>query len=515
MHHALRQHLLQPGLNPWRAHLLAVLACALTTALTVPLHDWLDPVNTVMLFLLAVVLIATRLGRGPAVLASFLSVALFDFFYVPPRWSFAVSNTQYLATFAVMLTVALVIGHLANGLRERAHQAQAAAQRSQALYALASQLGSALSVEQVTQATQAFVHAQWQAHITLWRPDDSERLAVSQGALGLIVQATYRDRAGTISLHPGDDGQAHAVLHLAGSTRCRGVLVVSSQRPADWAAQRPLLAALAALVAAALERLHFVDVAQRTQLEMNDERVRNAILSALSHDIRTPLTSLYGLADALTLSQPPLPEATQDMARAMRDQALRLHRMVSNLLDMARLQSGKQTGDVRLHREWQPIEEVIGASIQLLGHGLAPHQVKVHMAPGLPLVAIDAVLMERVFGNLLENAKKYGPAGGDIHVHVHAETPWLIVRVCDGGRGFPPDKLTELFQVFARGHSESSIPGVGLGLAICQAIVEAHGGHIAAINPPDGGAEVRFALPLGTPPTIEPEAPLDASEVQP
>jgi two-component system sensor histidine kinase KdpD len=515
MHHALLQFLARSGLTTWHPHLLAVLACALTTALTLPLHDWLDPVNTVMLFLLTVVLIATRLGRGPAVLASFLSVALFDFFYVPPRWSFAVSNTQYLMTFAVMLTVALVIGHLANGLRERAQQSQAAARQSQALYALASQLGSALSVEQVQEATQAFVQDQWQAHLKLWLPDASERLGAQYGPLALIVQATYRDHAGAVAVHHSDDGDTHAVLHLAGSTRCRGVLVVSSPQPRDWAPQRPLLSALAALVAAALERLHFVDVAQRTQLEMNDERVRNAILSALSHDIRTPLTSLYGLADALTISQPPLPGPAQDMAQAMRDQAMRLHRMVSNLLDMAKLQSGKQTGDMRLRREWQPIEEVIGASIQLLGHGLAPQQVKVHLAPALPLVAIDAVLMERVFGNLLENASKYSPPGSNIDVHVATQGQVLLVRVCNGGAGFPPDKLKDVFQVFERGQTESSIPGVGLGLAIAQAIVEAHEGHIEALNPDSGGAEVRFTLPLGTPPTIEPEAPADVPEVRP
>ncbi len=534
MPNTLHQLISKTGLNAWPPHLLTILACGLTTALTLLLQDWLDPVNTVMLFLLTVVLIATKLGRAPAVLASFLSVALFDFCFVPPRWSFAVRDTQYLLTFAVMLIVALVIGHLANGLRDKAAQAETSAQRSSSLYALASQLACTLSVDQVQEAMQRFAQAQWQAKITLFLPDASEQLHIvreqtpsvtaepNASPLSMIVQACFRGHAGATITHHDDDGHLHAVLNLAGSTRCRGVLVVSVPHPqpsttrhqhqarlsaSDLAVQRPLLQAVAALLAAALERLHFVEVAHHTQMEMRDERLRNSILSALSHDIRTPLTSLFGLAGALTLIQPPLPAQAQDMAQAMRDQAMRLHRMVSNLLDMARLQSSLQKGYMPLRREWQPIEEVMGASIQLLGSSLGPQQVKVHLAPDLPMVSIDSVLMERVFGNLLENASKYSPPGSDIHVHVDTETSdnTLHVRVCNEGKGFAEHKLQDVFQVFERGHAESNIPGMGLGLAICQAIVQAHGGRIRALNPVQGGAEVSFTLPLGTPPSIEPE----------
>lgn len=498
----------------WLNHALACMACALTTAVTLPLHDQLAPANLVMLYLLTVVAVAARLGRGPSVLASVLSVGLFDFFHVPPRWSFAIQDFQYLLTLAVMLTVALIISHLTIGLRQRAQEAQQAAERSNALYALASSLAGALAIEQVCEATQRFAKAQLKADVRLLIPGPQESLQAAlpdqaplATPLSLVAQAVYRNHKGGGVQHLGDDGQLHAVLPLSGSTRARGVLIVSTLDRADHklALQRSLLDALASLVATSLERLHFVNVAHQTQLEMNDERLRGSILSALSHDIRTPLTSLFGLADALTLMQPPLSDQASEMASAIRDQAMRLHRMVSNLLDMARLQSSQEAGQLSLRLEWQPIEEVIGASIQLLGHSLGQHRIKVHMPADPPLLAIDAVLMERVFGNLLENASKYAPPGTDIHVRVAPQEGHMRISVCNAGAGFPVERLAHVFGVFERGLPESAIPGVGLGLSICRAIVEAHGGHIEALNPPEGGAEVRFTLPLGTPPTIEPE----------
>lgn len=506
------------AVKPRAGHAKAVAACGLTTALTWPIHDVLDPVNTVMLFLLTVVLVATRWGRGPAVLASFLSVGLFDFFYVPPRWSFAVSDIQYLLTFAVMLTVALIIGHLTIGLRQRADEASASAERSQALYTLASHLAGAMSVEGVRQHSADFATTQLHAELALWicAPDDSLVPATPDDAvlprdatsdLTHVMHMVHLDGKSVASHQLSDSSKLIIALPLIGSTRSRGVLLLSPQRANDPTLDqhRPLLGAVTSLVATAIERLHFVEVAHHHQLEANGERLRNSILSALSHDIRTPLTALYGLADTLSLLQPPLPERAQEMSSAIRDQAMRLNRMVSNLLDMARLQSGKDAGQFPLRLEWQPIEEVIGASIQMLGLALQGRAVRVHLSSELPMVQIDAVLMERVFGNLIENAAKYSPAGSTIHITADVQGDTLDVCINNDGVGFPPDKLEDVFNLFERGVPESTVPGVGLGLAICRVIVEAHGGHIQASNPSEGGAQVRFTLPLGIPPTIEPE----------
>lgn len=514
---------------------LAAAACGATTVVTMPLHDWLEPVNAVMLFLLTVVLVAARLGRGPAVMASFLSVGLFDFFYVPPRFSFAVSDIQYLLTFAVMLTVALVIGHLATGMRQRAEEAEQAARRAQALHALAHQLAGALTAEQVLHHLQAFMQDQLGADLHLWQPGLDHGLVLLHGedtrgpapsaSLTLLARSIAQDSARPRAHHVQDEqggqgsddsaGTHHVLLPLTGSTRNRGVMMVSLPASAAPGAQATLrqhtamLDAVGALAATALERLHFVDVAHQTELEVRTERLRNAILSALSHDVRTPLTALVGMAETLSLLQPPLSPQAQEMAEALRGQALRLHEMVSKLLDMARLQASLQgqRNHLPLRLAWQPVEEVIGASIQLLGTALARHRVAVDLPPDLPLVQLDAVLMERVFGNLLDNAAKYAPPDTDIRITLTAEAEHLLVRVRNAGSGFPPARLQEVFALFARGEPESHVPGMGLGLAICKVIVEAHGGHIEARNPEDGGAEVCMRLPLGTPPTIEPEQP--------
>ena len=500
----------------WRNYLIALAACGFTALMATPLHDRLDLANTVMLFLLTVALVAVRLGRNPAILAAFLSVALFDFFFVPPRFSFAVSDAQYLVTFAVMLAVALIISHLTAGLQQQAQEAKERELRSRSLYELAKALAGAISREQVREATHIFLRDTLHGETSLLLPDASEELmAVGEAQSAVSLPASYTARSvfdsgqSIASEHVSNEILRSLYLPLQGSTRIRGVLVVSVPLGVAWVLQdqRPLLQAVASLVATAVERLHFVEVAQDSQLQIASERLRSSILSALSHDVRTPLTALYGLADTLLLSKPPLPEALLDTASAIRDQALRLNGMVGNLLDMARLQAGKIT----LRKEWQPLEEVIGASIKLLGAGLQAHPVQVNLPSDLPLLEFDAVLMERVFCNLLENAAKYSPDGAAIEVEARSCEAVVEVTICNPGPGFPPDKLEKIFEIFERGTHESAIPGVGIGLAICRAIVEAHGGRIQAFNPVAGGACVRFSLPCGQPPAIEAE-PAPAGE---
>ncbi len=478
--------------------------------LALPLRGVLDSANIVMLFLLAVVGVALLLGRKPAVLAAFLSVALFDFFFVPPHLSFAVADVQYVVTFAVMLCVALVIAHLTSGLRQAAIRARDGERQSQALYALAKTLAGALSVEQVTAALNAFMRSRGM-EVVLLLPDKEEVLrAVAPSMLSLSATEQTAAKGVFTSATSLDSSQLSAseqrriYQYLAGSSRGRGVMVAASAGTdgAVLSSEHALIEAVASLVATAVERLHFVEVAHRSQLEVQAERLRATILSALSHDVRTPLTAIYGLADTLLLPQHQLPEAAQSTAEAIRDQALRLNNMVSNLLDMARLQAGR----IKLRMEWQPLEEVIGASIKVLGEGLRRHHVAVHLAKDLPLVCFDAVLMERVLGNLLENATKYAPPGSQIDLTADAVDGMLAVSVRNAGAGFPQEKLALLFELFERGNADASIAGFGVGLAISRTIVEAHGGGIAAFNLPGGGACVRLTLPLGEPPYMEPEA---------
>lgn len=487
-----------------------LIACVITTLVATPLREHLDLTNIVMLFLLTVLLVAVRFGRGPAVLAAFLSVALFDFFFVPPRLSFTVNDVQYLVTFAVMLAVALITGQLAAGLRRQADIASLKERQTRALYEMARDLAGALTIEQVSDIVRRFLLDGFALDAALLLPDEQDNLKpIAQ----LDSRLHIEQRFALIAFDQGEPvedytlsgyGYGAGYFPLKAPMKVRGVIVFApnSGNPDAVREQKPLLATLSSVVAIAVERLHYVEVAQSTQVQIVSERLRSSILSALSHDLRTPLTALVGLADSLALARPPLPAEALETAEAIREQALRLSSLVGNLLDMARLHAGRVT----LRKEWQLIEEVVGASIQLLGRGLASHQVRVALSKDMPLIEFDAVLIERVFCNLLENAAKYAPPGSLIEIAGNAKEGSVEVSVCDQGPGFPPDKQNALFEMFVRGVPESATPGVGLGLAICRAIIDAHGGTIHAANRPEGGACVTFTLPSGTPPTVEEES---------
>ncbi len=492
----------------WQGYAAAIVACGLTAAVASRLHGMLELSNIVMLFLLAVVGVGLRYGRGPAVLAAFIGVALFDFFIVPPRFSFAVSDVQYLLTFAVMLLVALVIGQLTAGLKLQAEASTQREHRMRGLYEMSRDLSAALLPEQVAEIGARFLAAEFGARATILAADEADRLQplpggsakVDDGVAGVAQWAFDRGEAagfGTDTL----PASACLVLPLKAPMRLRGVLVFE---PADRRVLGPdhlrLLDTCASLLAISLERIHYIDVAQKSTVQIESERLRNSLLSAISHDLRTPLAALVGLADTLRMTAPPLAPAHAEVAASMRESALRMNAMVGNLLDMARLEAGA----VPLRREWQPLEEVVGSALAACAPVLQGRPVRVALADDLPLLHLDAVLFERVLVNLLENAAKYTPAGSAIEIGATAAPTTVTLHVDDHGPGLPPGREEALFDKFERGHKEGATPGVGLGLAIARAIVQAHGGTIAAANRVGAagieGARFSIELPRGQPP---------------
>jgi len=498
----------------WRRapYLVAAALCTLTTLGTLPLRGLLDLANIVMIFLLTVFVAAVWLGRGPSVMAAFLGVALFDFFFVPPHLSFDVADGQYLVTFAVMLAVGLISSHLAALLSERTAEAQSREQETRVLYQLARDLGGALTADQVADITRHFLGAV-ELDVTLLVAEASGKGVAfhefhEYGSHRLndleygFARSAY-ERGTIVETDPlAGMGVAIVFLPLVVPTRVLGVLalVPRSDDVDRVRALRPLLEAVASLLAITLERLHYADAAQDSELQVSAERLRTSILSSLSHDLRTPLTSLVGLADTLVHRQPALDEGAIETAAIIRDQAHAMHHLMSNLLEMARLQAGSIT----LNKEWQPFEEIVGSSTRLLAGLLASRKLDIQVPRDLPLVDFDAVLLERVLCNLLENAAKYSPPGARIEVLARTRGEALEIAVGNDGRGFPVDRIDQVFDLFARGEREPAVAGTGLGLAICKAIVEAHGGTIVAENRP-GGACVRFTLPLGTPPAMDEE----------
>ncbi len=478
--------------------------CAAAVGITAPLQGVLEPSNIVMLLLLAVVYSALRHGRGPAVVAAFVSVAAFDFFDVAPRFTFAVGDVQYLVTFAVMLVVALVIGQLTAGLTYQARVATLREDRMGALYELSRDLAAALMPEQIVEIGTRVLQAEFDASAMFLLLDGEDRLVVPPDA---GVDASLANWA---LAHAEAAGQGTGTLPaspllyvpLKAPMRVRGVVALGLRNPQRLGVpeQRRLLDTFASLLAIALERIHYVDVAQHTTVQMESERLRNALLGAISHDLRTPLAALAGMADSLQLTAPPLAPAHAEIAQSLREAALRLNALVNNLLDMARLESGR----IALNLQWQPLEEVVGSALR----GLAPlfvgrHPIKVMLPPDLPLMQFDAVLIERVLVNLLENAAKYTPEGSAISIGAAATRESVEVWVADEGPGLPPGREELIFEKFERGRRESATPGVGLGLAICRAIVAAHGGTIRGETRPEGGARFVFTLPCGEPPRID------------
>jgi two-component system, OmpR family, sensor histidine kinase KdpD len=486
----------------------ATIICALVTVATFPLAPHLDLANIVMLFLLAVVLAATRFGRGPAVLAAFLNVAAFDFFFVPPRFTLAISDAQYLIVFGVMLAVALIIAHLTSGLRYQVRVAGHREARARALYELARELSGVLMQEQVLEISDKHIEASFHAKAVILLPDEHDHLhepsageAAGSPVVDIAVAQWVYDNGKPAGF--GTDTLPGSRIHYAplpAPMRTRGVLAVEPEmaRLLLIPEQRRLLETFAALIAIALERVHYVDVAQGALVRIESERLRNSILSALSHDLRTPLTAMLGLAESLSLTRPALSGQQLEIATAMRDEAMRMNALVNNLLDMAKLQAG----EVRLNRQWQPLEEVVGSAVAALGQALSAHVLHIDLPAALPLLEIDAVLFERVLVNLLENAAKYTPKGSEIRIEAAARGEEFRIVVADNGPGFAPGSEEAIFEKFARGERESATPGVGLGLAISRAIVEAHRGKIRAEGAPGGGARFIISLPLGSPPQM-------------
>lgn len=490
-----------------RRYAYAILTCLGITAVATPLLRHFDLANIVMLFLLGVVFVAYRYGRGPAVLAAVLSVASFDFFFVPPRITLAVSDVQYLLTFVVMLIVGLVIGHLTAGLRYQLNVARYREEHARSLSEMAKSLSSALIEQQVVEISDKFVEANFRAKAAILLPDLADQLQApapygASPALDVAIAQWCYDKnapAGT-----GTDTLPAApqlYLPLKAPMRVRGVLVVepSNLRLLMIPEQRRLLDTFAALIAIALERIHFVSVAQDTLIKMESERLRNSLLAALSHDLRTPLTALVGLAETLSLDLIAAESGHADQAKLIREQALRTSRMVNNLLEMARLQSG----EMKPLKDWQSLEEIVGGALKGLEPALGERPLKLALPADLPLVKCDAVLIERVLVNLIENAVKYTPPATAIGITAVQGDDVLRIEVWDEGPGLPPGQEQAIFARFTRGQKESAVPGVGLGLAICEAIIAAHDGKIWAENRQPHGARFIFTLPLDAQPVVE------------
>jgi len=501
----------KPRTHGYLAGLAVTAACTIIAAF---MHFRFELANIIMVYLLGVVVVAVRYGRGPSVLAAVLGVASFDFFFVEPYFTFAVSDTQFLVTFAVMLVVGLVISNLTASVRLQARVAAHREQRTAALYAMSRELAATRGEQNLLDIAVRHVAEVFGAKSVVLLPDAHGRIRYPVSAAkpyslqhaDLGVAQWVHDHGqlagrGTDTL-PGTQA---IYVPLRGAAGALGVLALMPKelRRVLLPEQRRLLETFAGQVVLALERINLSKRAAAAQVETETERLRNSLLSSISHDLRTPLAAIIGASSSLLDEDAGLNTAARrDLSRAILESARRMSELINNVLDMARLQSGT----VNLNRQWYPLEELVGSVLARLRDRLKQHPLAVRLPPDLPWLYLDGSLMEQVLVNLLENTVKYTNPGTPIEINASAGDGTVTVEVVDHGPGLPAGSEEQVFEKFYRGRLEGPQGGVGLGLTICRAIIDVHGGKIWAENRPGGGAVFRFTLPAtGRPPVLEPE----------
>jgi len=487
----------------WKRYIAAAVISALCTAIAWPMFPYFELSNIVMIYLLGVVVASLRIGRLPSVLTAVLNVICLDFFFVAPQFTFAVSDVQYFVTFAVMLTIALVIATLTASVRQQTRVAGARERRTALLYAMSRELAATRDVDSMARLAVRHVAEVFESDAVVLLPDDTGRLRYPSGppsdsafrGADLAIAQWVADHGRRAGLGSDTLPAAPALyLPLAEAGRGLGVLAVRPRNPRRvlLPEQRHLLETFAGQIGLALERARLAELAAGARVAAERETLRNTLLASISHDLRTPLAAMAGAASTLATRGTALDEPTRaGLASSIEGKARDMSELVSKVLDLMRLDSGELT----LRRDWESVDDLVAAALEHNDEQLASHRVALALPADLPLVFVDATLVVQVLANLLENAGKYTPAGTAITIGAAVDDGFVRVTVDDDGPGLPPGDPARLFEKFQRGNDEGTIVGAGLGLSICRAIVTAHGGTIGAEARPGGGARLTFTLP--------------------
>jgi two-component system, OmpR family, sensor histidine kinase KdpD len=484
----------------WLDPSAALLLVGATTGVGIVGRAHLKLPDMVALYLLAITISATLYGRGPSLLAATLSVLAYDFFFVPPILTFAVSDLRHMATFVVMFVVGVIISGLTLRVRRHEREARKREERTAALYALSQGLSEAED-EVATAALFARLGREtFESDVTVFGLDGTGHLVARsstfpQGASTQSERRVLEDarERGSLAADEGPKvlGEARYVPLRVGTTLV-GALTFSPSLGLRDAEDASFLDAFAQQGALALQRIRLKEQAEAAALRARTEEMKNALLSTVSHDLRTPLAAITGAATTLRDDRMPAGEPERsELLETICEEADRLDRLVRNLLDMTKVEAGA----LKVKREWVPLEEIVGAALTRLEKALIGRPVGIALPPQLPLLSVDAVLLEQVFVNLLENAVKYTPEKSAIEIRASVEGDRVLIAVSDRGPGLPTGVESRVFEKFFRAGS-SIMPGAGLGLAICRGVVEAHGGEISAENREGGGAAFVMTLPL-------------------
>lgn len=483
------------------------------TALDWLFRDLLTASNILMFYLLEVFFVAIRFGFWPSILASLTNAAAFAYFFAPPIFSFAIADPENLTGLAVTMVVGTVTSKLAENVRHQARVAEYRERRVSALYHLSKELAEARLEREIIEISVHQLYAEFGGKNTLLFPGRKGLIGYPSGPpLTISLRAADLDVARWVFKHgqmAGNGthnlpGEPAVYIPLNGSTSTMGVLVLEPISPQQifLPGQRQLLDTFVNQIVHTLERAILAEQAKEATLKMQAETLRNSLLSSISHDLRTPLATIVGAASTLETDGRLSESSKRKLVCAISEEAQRMSDLTTKILAMARLEAG----EVVLNRQWYAPEEIIGSALRRLDKKLKTRKINVQIADSLTLIHVDAVLLQQVLINLLDNADKYSPAGLPIDITVATTPSGLSITVADHGQGIPEDLQQTVFDKFFRIHAESAQSGVGLGLSICRAIVEAHGGDIQVTNRSGGGAAFQLQLPvLQSPPTIASE----------
>lgn len=492
-------------LRPTRDYAVGVLAIAAALALGILLRQFLAISNIALMLLIAVQIVAIAYGLGPALLACIVSALGYNFLFIPPLYTFSIADTGNVVTLFFFTIAALITGNLTSRVRERALDARRRAKITEDLYAFSRKLASAVSVDDLLWATAWQIAAMLNLRVLILLPE-KDCLTIRAGCppedamdRGDWAAAEWVWRQG------GEAGRGTKIMPdakrlfiaMRTSRGVAGVVGLEHDAPAHilTADRRRLYDALAGQAALALERINLAQDIERVRIEAETEKLRAALLTSISHDLRTPLASILGSATTLRSYRAKLDQTAQEqLIETIKEEAERLNRFISDLLDMTRLEAGA----IQLQTEWVDISDVVGSALRRAANILADHKLTTELDAALPLLKLDPVLLEQVLFNLMDNAAKYAPPPAAISLRARRSGALLIIEVIDEGDGIPAADTERIFEKFYRVRAgDRQRAGTGLGLAICRGFINTMGGTIRAGNRLDRkGAVFTIELPL-------------------
>jgi two-component system sensor histidine kinase KdpD len=481
----------------WKQYAVAAVVLAAVGLLNVLLAQFTGPRVPGFVFLLAVVLLALFLGRGPVLFAGAASALAWDYFFLPPRFTFIINSTEDGFLFGLYFVIAIVLGQLVARIRAQELAERQREERSTALYHLTREFAQAGTRDEVVWQLVAEVSRVFQTNAAVVLPGKHSLAVHPDSSFTLtekelhVAEWAFLNRQAAGKFTDNLPGAESLHLPLMTERAVVGILSVNLTEKTLVLARRDLLEAYARQSALVLDRVALRAAGEQGKLVAESERLSNALLNSISHELRTPLAAIISATSALVEIKKSNGDSLENkMVAEIQEASARLNRLVGNLLDVTRLESGH----VRPKLDWCDVSDLVQTTMRLLEHELSGRDIKIEVEEKIPLAKLDFTLMQQALSNLLLNVAVHTPAGTPILLQVRHEQGWLILNVADNGPGLSPELLPRIFDKFFRAPNAPA-GGSGLGLAIVKGFVEAHGGQISAANRPGGGAIFTIRIP--------------------